>query len=64
MEAALVTVRLKLFQRYLTEPEMERMRANYGRDMYEWPPLIAALRKAMAASTPAGDPQVQALARR
>lgn len=64
VEEALVAVRLKLFQRYLTAPEMERMRANYGRDMYAWPPLIAALRKAMAAGTPAGDPQVQGLGRR
>lgn len=64
VEESLVAARLKLFQRYLTEPEMERMRANYGRDMYEWPPLIAALRKARDNGTPATDPQVQALARR
>ena len=64
VEEALVAARLKLFERYLTAFDMERMRANYGRNMYEWPPLIAALRKAMAAGTPAGDPQVQALARR
>jgi DNA-binding transcriptional MerR regulator len=64
VEESLVAARLKLFQRHLTAPEMERMRANYGRDMYEWPQLITALRKAMAAGTPAGDPQVQALARR
>lgn len=64
VEEALVAARLKLFQHYLTESDMERMRANYGRDMYEWPPLIAALCKAMAASRPVDDPQVQALARR
>lgn len=64
VEASVVAARLKLFERYLTTPEMERMRVNYGRNMYEWPQLIAALRKAMAAGTPAADPQGQALARR
>ncbi|MFS6709268.1 hypothetical protein WHJ98_14605, partial [Staphylococcus aureus] len=64
VEEALVAARLKLFQRHLTTADMERMRANYGHNMYEWPPLIAALRKAMAAGMPAGDPQVQVLARR
>jgi len=32
---------LKLFEHHLPAPEMERMRANYGRNMYEWPQLIA-----------------------
>ena len=64
VEASVVAARLKLFERYLTAPDMERMRANYGHNMYEWPPLIAALRKAMTVGTPAADPQVQALARR
>jgi len=63
VEESLVAARLKLFQRYLTEDEMERMRANYGRQMYAWPELIARLRQAMQQQTPANDPAVQQMAR-
>lgn len=63
VETAVVAARLTIFARYLDVPEMERMRANYGRQMYAWPTLIADLRKAMDESTPANDPDVQQLAR-
>ena len=64
VESSLVAARLKLFQLYLTAPEMDRMRANYGRDMHEWPQLIASLRKARASGTPSNDLRVRTLALR
>lgn len=64
IEQAVVQARLAIFQRYLAPDEMLRMRANYGKQMYEWPSLIAALRKAIAVGTPTDDPQVQQLANR
>jgi len=63
VEESLVAARLKLFKRYLTEDEMERMRANYGRQMHAWPGLIAELRQAMQRQTPATHPAVQQMAR-
>jgi len=53
-----------IFERYLLPSDMERMRANYGKDMYEWPPLIASLRSAMNAGTPPSDPHARQLAQR
>ena len=64
IEQAMVEARLTIFARYLEPQDMERMRANYGRQMYDWPPLIADLRKAMTKGVPAADPHVQRLARR
>lgn len=64
VETAVVAARLAIFARYLDAPEMERMRANYGRQMYAWPPLIADLRRAMDENTPAHDLDLQQLARR
>jgi hypothetical protein len=64
VEASMVAARLAIFAHYLDAHEMERMRANYGRQMYAWPMLIADLRKAMAENTPASDPNVQQMARR
>lgn len=64
VESALVAAQLAIFQRYLTADDMVRMRANYGKQMYAWPELIAELRQAMAVDTPKDDPHVQQLARR
>jgi MerR family transcriptional regulator, thiopeptide resistance regulator len=64
VETSMVAARLAIFAHYLDAHEMERMRANYGRQMYAWPVLIADLRKAMAENTPASDPNVQQMARR
>lgn len=64
VEKAVVAARLTLFARYLSAPEMEFLRANYGRQMYEWPPLIADLRKAMDAAVPVDSPHVQQLTQR
>jgi DNA-binding transcriptional MerR regulator len=64
VEESMVSGRLAIFARYLDACEMERMRANYGKQMYAWPELIAKLRKAQTADTPADDPHVQQLARR
>ncbi|TPG10254.1 MerR family transcriptional regulator [Rhodanobacter glycinis] len=64
VEASVVAARLAIFARYLDAHDMERMRANYGKQMYAWPMLIADLRKAMDENTPADDPKVQQMARR
>jgi hypothetical protein len=64
VERAVVSARLAIFARYLDEQEMQRVRANYGREIYNWPALIVELRAAMADGRPAGDPHVQALAQR
>jgi hypothetical protein len=52
IEQAIIAACLAIFERYLHSEEMVRMRQNYGRDMYEWPPLIAALRKAKTPTSP------------
>jgi MerR family transcriptional regulator, thiopeptide resistance regulator len=62
VEESMVAARLAIFAHYLDAHEMERMRANYGKQMYAWPPLIADLRKAIDERLPANDPHVQQLA--
>jgi DNA-binding transcriptional MerR regulator len=64
IEQALVSARLAIFERYLLAPEMERMRANYGKQMHDWPPLVAQLRSAMNTGTAPADPHAQQLAQR
>lgn len=64
VEQAMVAARLAIFERYLLPEDMPRMREHYGRQMYEWPPLIASLLKARAAGAAPSDPQVQVLARK
>ncbi|HUA81677.1 MAG TPA: MerR family transcriptional regulator [Dyella sp.] len=64
IEQAIIAARLTIFERYLLPEEMVLMRQNYGRDMYDWPPLIAALRKARDAGISPDDPQVLDLARK
>lgn len=64
VEQAVISARLAIFARYLDEHEMQRVRANYGHEMYNWPALIVEIRKAMADQRPADDPHVQALAQR
>lgn len=64
VEQAVISARLAIFARYLDEHEMQRVRANYGHEMYNWPALIVELRKAMADQRPPDDLHVQALAQR
>jgi DNA-binding transcriptional MerR regulator len=64
VERALVEARLAIYARYLEPHELAFMREHYGEQMYAWPPLIAELRKAMAAGVPPSSPEAQALARR
>ena len=64
VEESVVAARLAIFAQYLDVHDMERMRANYGKQMYAWPMLIADLRKAMEANTPASDLNVQQMAGR
>jgi|APAra7269097189_1048546.scaffolds.fasta_scaffold00684_15 DNA-binding transcriptional MerR regulator len=61
IEQAIIAARLAIFERYLLPQEMVRMRQNYGRNMYEWLPLIAALRKAKDANISPDDPHVRGL---
>jgi DNA-binding transcriptional MerR regulator len=64
VEQAMIAGRLAIFERYLEPHEMERMRANYGKQMYAWPPLIAELRRAIADGMPPEDPRAQQMAAR
>ncbi|TBR36166.1 MULTISPECIES: MerR family transcriptional regulator [Dyella] len=64
VEQSLIAARLAIFERYLPPEDMARMREHYGRDMYAWPPLIAALLKARDAGMPPDDPEVRTLAKR
>ncbi|HEV2680510.1 MAG TPA: MerR family transcriptional regulator [Rhodanobacter sp.] len=64
VEESVVAARLAIFARYLDAHDMERMRANYGQQMYAWPTLIVDLRNAMGENTPADDQKVQQMARR
>jgi DNA-binding transcriptional MerR regulator len=64
VERAIVEARLAIYARYLQAHELAFMREHYGEQMYAWPPLIAELRKAMAAGVPAVSPTAQDLARR
>lgn len=64
VEQAVISARLAIFARYLDEHEMQRVRANYGHEMYNWPALIVEIRKAMADQRPPDDPHVQSLAQR
>lgn len=64
VQAAMVNARLAIFAEYLDADEMERMRANYGKQGHAWPELIAELSKAVAAGTPAGEPHIRHLATR
>ena len=62
VEQAIIAARMTVFERYLLPDEMVRLRENYGRNMYEWPPLVAALVKAREAGIPPSDPHVRELA--
>ncbi|MGC1549497.1 MAG: MerR family transcriptional regulator [Rhodanobacter sp.] len=64
VEQAIIEARLTIFAQYLEPHEMAHMREHYGRQMYEWPPLIAALIKSRDAGLPSDDPQVRQLAQR
>lgn len=57
VEQAVIESRLAIFARYLDAAEMQRLRLHYGPQMYEWPPLITALRREMnAGSAPDAEP--------
>lgn len=64
VEQSVVAARLSIFARYLQPDEMQRVRENYGKQMYAWPPLIAQLRKAMATNLSVDDAHVRQLAKR
>ncbi|MDF3839770.1 MerR family transcriptional regulator [Cupriavidus basilensis] len=61
---AFAETKLALYETYLTPVEFAHMRANYGKQMRHWPPLIAAVREAMTQGKTPGDPAVQDLAQR
>lgn len=64
VKQAIIAARLRIFERYLLADEMVRLRENYGRNMDEWPPLIAALIKAREAGTSSKDPHVRELVKK
>ncbi|MDR3446325.1 MULTISPECIES: MerR family transcriptional regulator [unclassified Dyella] len=61
IEEAFVEGRLAIYQRYLKPGEFAFMRQHYGATFNAWPPLLAALRKAMVDGVPPGDPQAREL---
>jgi MerR family transcriptional regulator, thiopeptide resistance regulator len=56
--------KLAVFERYLTPDEMRFVRANYGKRMHEWPPLIGEVHEELKKGTAPDDPKVQRLALR
>lgn len=56
--------KLAVFERYLTPDEMRFVRANYGKRMHEWPPLIGEVRAELKKGTAPDDPKMQQLALR
>jgi len=64
VEQASVEARLAIYARYLEPHELAFMREHYHEQMYAWPPLIAELRKVMAAGVSPSSPEAQALAGR
>lgn len=64
VEQAIVEARLAIYARYLEQHELAFMRKHYREQMYAWPPLIAELRRAMAAGISPSSAEAQALARR
>jgi DNA-binding transcriptional MerR regulator len=54
--------RLAIYRRYLNDDEYRFAKENYGKRSAEWPALVAQVRAAMDAGTPATDPAVKRLA--
>src|SRR5471032_1758314 len=61
--AAFGAVRQAIYAKYLDADEMRHMRDNAGKDVEQWPALIAAVQREMDAGSAPADPAVQALAR-
>ncbi|WP_019464102.1 MerR family transcriptional regulator [Dyella japonica] len=64
VEQAFVEGRLAIYQRYLKPDEFAFMRQHYGATFNAWPPLLVALRKAMADGVRPDQPQARALGER
>jgi DNA-binding transcriptional MerR regulator len=60
--AASQASKLAIYRRYLDDDEYRFAKENYGRRSAEWPPLVAQVRAAMDAGTPATDAAVKRLA--
>lgn len=54
--------RLKIYAKYCSGEELQRLRRHYIRHTTSWPPLIAAIRSHMAIGADPGDPDLQRLA--
>ncbi|TPQ24700.1 MerR family transcriptional regulator [Methylomonas koyamae] len=63
IQSAFVESKLRIYEKYLSAEEFSVMRANYGKQADDWPPLIAAIRQHLDDSTPPSAPEMQALAR-
>ncbi|HEY9133706.1 MAG TPA: MerR family transcriptional regulator [Dyella sp.] len=61
---AVMEARMAIYARYLTPEELAFARAHYLDQMDDWPPLIAALQREIAAGTPADAPAAMTLAQR
>jgi len=64
IEQAFVEGRLAIYQRYLKPDEFAFMRQHYGETFGAWPPLLAALRKAMGNGVSPDEPEARTLGQR
>ena len=63
VKAAFTAHKLSLYAKYLNADELRAMREQSGRHDREWPELVIAVHRQMAAGAAPSDPAAQALAR-
>ncbi len=63
MSYALASKRLTVYERYLDQDEMARMRTSYGKNGPVWIPLIRSARAMMQAGVPTDSAEAQEVAR-
>jgi hypothetical protein len=63
MSFALSSKRLAIYERYLNQDEMARMRSSYGKNGPAWIPLIRSARAMMLSGVPSDSAEAQEAAR-
>jgi MerR family transcriptional regulator, thiopeptide resistance regulator len=64
IQQASIHDKLDIYEKYLNADEFAFVKANYGKRINEWPPLIADAYQAMQSGQPATSPETLAIARR
>lgn len=62
--AAFAETKMRLYEKYLAADEIAHLRANYGKRVKEWMPLVAQVHRAIANGDAPEAPASRALARR